>query len=81
MLFSTWLQEWKEQRSQKVNESGYKEGERMGQSFIIDFIPNQTWIELWNEEDEELAIKLIVDYLVNVSMTYPQMPRKIGDIN
>ena len=78
MRLSCWFNDWKENRAQKLNDKGFLEGERLGQAFIADFVKG-SWMELWYEEDEELAFALIVDYLVNVTQTYPEVPHRTGD--
>lgn len=49
---------WQWYRAWKAN----RQTERLGQAFINDFI-RESWIELYNETDEEVAMNKIFDWL------------------
>lgn len=68
MRLSCWLNDWKENRAQ--NES-------LGAAFSKDF--DTRWHSLEDEVDEDKVLDLIVDYLVNVTQTYPELPHRTGD--
>jgi hypothetical protein len=77
MRLSCWLNDWKENRAQKLNAIGHLSGERLGQAFCNDYV-RCSWPELYYCENEEESLEMIVDFLVQHHY-YPMVPHRTGD--